>query len=517
MLDTLILNISHLVEGLTSTILHNYKLNDNNANARRDNNNLEEPLLVVVREAPTENIPDDLSDNDNVYEEYAASAEQDENGFSWKNNRPSLRHSFFEAYVITTYMICCGLFIGSVVATLVFLDINSGNACHSVPWYSIPLAVQRVRVSVQVLENLAAQLLHFLLLVVVFGYSLVARRLDLLFVNIVFGFFDTVYRLFLQVFGLYGASWKDIPSHLLLLVTVYNSYTLAKHFAIGFTMRKTRWLLSFQFGMQFYMGILVLDFTSSVLIPWYLKLEDFNQALLVTMSPIFGEIVKTVCRLFVQHVHPACTHAGKSYYLVICLYVGTTLVNRTLQAGVSSFQIYILLALGHAFVGVFDRLSVVLRDYLMVYLYRVCLRKSRRRVWIGQYRTARTQRLISDMIICNILHEILAIVYTNAFLYLREKRTALHVLVPRVMAAIGIEFVFTGINVVILTRYMNIPVFRLWRLQWKSYLCVNMLTSVVLTLYITQYLIEVVNSKNKTFNNGAANDTCQLANLLFFR
>ena len=377
MLHTLVLNITHLIEGLTCTILHNYKLNDN-PDVSRGNNSLEEPLLVpVVEEKSTENTPNGFSESDTVYEEYAAGAEPYKNSFSWMSNRPSLRRSFFEAFAVTTCMICCGSFIGLLAAALMFLDTNSDNVCHLVPWHNIPLSIQRIRVSVQVIENLAAQLLHFFLLVVIFGYTLVARRLDLHFVNVIFGFFDTIYRLFLQVYGLYGASWKDIPSHFLLLVTVYNSYIVAKHFSVGATKRTTKWLLTFQFGMQFYLGILVLDFTSYVLIPWYLKLEGFNQALLVITSPIFGEIVKTVCRLCVQHVHPACTHAGRSYFLVICLCVGTSLVYRTLQAGVNSFPTYILLAFGHAIVGLLERISVVLRDYLVVYFYRVCLKKLR--------------------------------------------------------------------------------------------------------------------------------------------
>lgn len=323
---------------------------------------------------------------------------------------------------------------------------------------------------------------------------------------------NAIYRLFLQVYGEYGAWWKNYPSHCFSFIYIYNSYILGRNFSES---TKERIWLTVQYCMQFLLGLPLLDFTYYVLFPWYLNLHGVNQTLLAIFCPIAGEFVKTICRLVIQEVKPI-THIGKSYPLMLCLLIGTTLVYRTLQARIETQTSFALLSFAHGVIGVLERITVVVRDYLVVYFCQKCLKRERPLRRLENICKQGTLRFITDVMICGFLNEISMLFYTNSFIQLlkvaagmEDFRVALYFFLTRSLFGLAVESLFMMLNIFILTRYMNVAVTRLWKTYWKKYTMMNLLVSSILTVYITQYLIAVVDI-NITSNNSRSNSSCTL-------
>ena len=205
------------------------------------------------------------------------------------------------------------------------------------------------------------------------------------------------------------------------------------------------------------LGILILDFTYYILFPWYLSLRGVNQTLLAIFCPIFGEVVKTITRLVIQEVKPVL-HVGKSYQLILCLLIGTTLVYRTLQAKTQSYKSFILLSFIHGVTGVLERMTVVLRDYLTVYFYRKCFKKERSLLRFGKFCKPKTLRFTTDVIICGFLNEIAMLFYTNAIIqFLNAKdmeslRVAIYEFLTRNLFGLLVESLFMIVNIFVLSR-----------------------------------------------------------------
>ena len=79
-------------------------------------------------------IDDDLSEgfdqNDNIFVQYDST--DCGHSFSWKANRPSLCKEYKQALLCTFGMQFFGLFMGSLVAVLTYLDISTGHLCQGV-------------------------------------------------------------------------------------------------------------------------------------------------------------------------------------------------------------------------------------------------------------------------------------------------------------------------------------------------------------------------------------------------
>ena len=173
----------------------------------------------------------------------------------------------------------------------------------------------------------------------------------------------------------------------------------------------------------------------------------------------------------------------------------------------------------------------VLRDHFYLWFYKKILKKERDyNSFIGSFRTPRTQRLVADLTICNIIHETNALIYTNAFVQLYALQVGVnskgeilntHDVVAeffmRSLSAIMIEYLFTGFGLFVLTWYMNIPVIRVWRRKWKTILAANLFACACLVIYSTHYLIDVVAAQYQK-TNLSKNQTmlCDLSKLPFF-
>ncbi|XP_057308902.1 uncharacterized protein LOC130647160 isoform X2 [Hydractinia symbiolongicarpus] len=532
------------VEGIAGGVLQNYKLNDapkSTTGSISDEDQLTSRLLVnTQRDALTDFYM--YGSNDDIYEEFTAQEathyffeEEEEqkdkketdalpSHLKWRENRVPGWKWLGTCVKYSFYITVLGSFIvGSAAVLLMFVDINTADVCSDVQWKDIPISVQRIRVTVQIFEGWLLQFFHIFTMLLVFGWDVIGP-LHLLNWNLSAAFLDSVYRLYLQIYNVYDSAWISGPLNALFVgMMVFNSYRISRFFHRA-TWKKA--VLTFQLGSQFMLGTLTLYSIVYLLIPWFVQLSPLQQAIVAAAAPLSGAICKTISRLAIQNV-ASVNHPGTSYVLVVAVYSAAPIVYRTLQAEVESFKYFALLCIAHGFVGLLERLSVVLRDHFYVWFYKKVLKRERISCHVGMFRTPRTQRLIADLTICNIIQEIAALILTNAFVQLYalqfgstadgknfNPRDILIEFLYRTILATASEFVFTLFGIFIMTWYLNLPIVRIWRNKWKTLLFTNLITCCVLVLYTTQHLVTVVDSKYRDVNE---TKTCDPSQLLFFK
>ena len=286
----------------------------------------------------------------------------------------------------------------------------------------------------------------------------------------------------------------------------------------------------FQLSIQFIFGLLQLFIMVYLIVPWFVKLNGNQQAIVAVGSPLLGAFFKMISRIITQRTTPKKNHPGNTYVFVVVVYSGVALFYRALQAELQSFYYFTILSFVHALVGILERLTVVFRDHFYVWFCKKVLKREQDfESYIGSFRTPRTQRLIADLIICNVIHEITAIVYTNSFvqlygLQIRKNITdidlgtekVLKEIVKRTMVALGTEYICSAFGVFVLTWYLNIPIVRVWKSQWKSLIFSNFVVVSFLVMYFTGYMASVVSSKYNSHLQKNDTHACIQSDLLFF-
>ena len=132
----------------------------------------------------------------------------------------------------------------------------------------------------------------------------------------------------------------------------------------------------------------------------------------------------------------------------------------------------------------------------------------------GSFRTRRRDRLMADIAIMSMLYESSAIVSVNGFLYLYQfiylKDDSLLELLQSfaitTSVQLVIEWFFTSVSLAIETRYQNIAVMAVWRRRWKRHFLIATITSAVVALWSTKYLLPIVHYRFSKFSN----QTCKM-------
>ena len=527
------------IEGIAGGVLQNYRLNDMKYKRKTSTaqSNEDDPASLLSPEWSyhfKKRALEDFGDNDQIYEEFCSTSDSVDDelpldkkaSFNWRKYRPKI-FPWLVICILHTFsvVVLCGFLVGMLTTIIMLIDINTANACYKTKWHEVPINVQRVRVLFEVLEGWMLQFLYIILLIFVFGFKLV-DKLHLINLNIISAFIDSVYRLCFQIYDIYDWPCLSYPLNALSLsVIITMSYILAGNFT---TQVRQRIIITFQLGLQFILGLITLYITVYKLVPWFIRLTLSQQAIVASIMPLCGEIIKAVSRIAIQNIS-GINHPGTSYILAVGVYAGTTILYRTLQAEIDSLRYFILLSVVHALIGLVEKLSVVLRDHFYIWFYKRILKKQINLYsFVGLFRTPRTQRLIADLVICNVIHEVAALMYTNALIQLYalqvglgsantkvDKYEVLGEYLTRISVAVFSEFVITVFGIFILTWYMNIPVVRVWKKEWRNFLKVNLFICSLMAIYITHYMAGVVAGKYEV-PKGNVTHPCHEADLLFF-
>ena len=130
------------------------------------------------------------------------------------------------------------------------------------------------------------------------------------------------------------------------------------------------------------------------------------------------------------------------------------------------------------------------------------LYEKRRLSW-GNFRTARRERLATDIAIMSMLYEASAVISVSGFLHLHEYFYTDGKTVPQLLQSFAItsavplviEWFFTCLSIAIETRYQNRPILAVWRRQWKRHLIVATLNTFVIALWVSERLVIAIEGR----------------------
>ena len=196
---------------------------------------------ALLEDAPLLQRKDPLEDfkkfnrNDEIFQEYDPPS-GDDSKMGWKRSRPlTWRLSLWKAM---KYAFCIqilgGVALGSLATVILVIDLNTVDVCYDMQsknWTAIPKRIQAVVVTADTTEAFFVELWTFLVVFTMFGWRLI-KELNLLFLNLLGPFFDTCYRLYLQVYGIYHKPWRQFPLNgLFVLLLLMNSLIIGRDIA----------------------------------------------------------------------------------------------------------------------------------------------------------------------------------------------------------------------------------------------------------------------------------------------
>ena len=161
---------------------------------------------------------------DTIFQEYDPPLGNDSK-MGWKKSRPTKwRISLWKAM---KYVFCIqilgGLAVGVLAIFIMVLEFNSADLCYDMRrmnnWTSVPKKIQNIIVTGDAVWSYLVELWSFLLILTMFGWQFV-KRLNLLSLNLIAAFLDTIYRLYLHLYKTYNASWMTWPLNILYLIIV---------------------------------------------------------------------------------------------------------------------------------------------------------------------------------------------------------------------------------------------------------------------------------------------------------
>ena len=480
-----------------------------------DQSTEESPLLVTDDQNTLEdfvrNDPDDA-----IFEEYD-SPFPTKTSFDWKSRRMTITTSVCQtAWVVFQLIFLGGLAIGAFGVIGFYLDITTADYCPWVPVEKLGRVWKRVRVAGQAFQVFWIEFWQFLILCTIFKWALM-KELNLLTITLLGAFLDVSYRLLLHIFDAYRSPWIPYPLNVLFGgLVIYNSYAVSKRMCANANNRRAATLkLTFKLCSQFLLGLPISLFLNYFAFEWFARTpSSFKRAMIAFVVPMIAIPCKIVARLCAIHLD-GVNHPGTSHSVVAVSYGVSSIVFRTLQANIESFWLFLALSVGHGIVYVFERVTVPLRDYyldkmLLAFASCCCCDCCQRRQQKNIIRSPRSQRLTADMSIQGMIFETTALVYSIAIVYIYymvygvsgKKSVVFRTqIVERIPAALALEFVFNSISVFSQTRYMNIPVMRVWKRNWKKHLILATITTAMAVLYFTQYQLQLIRAEYLKVND----------------
>ncbi|XP_032226762.1 uncharacterized protein LOC116610153 [Nematostella vectensis] len=441
--------------------------------------------------------------NDDVFREFDHPEGEEEDPKSWRKVRPAFKSSLWTSFkTVFATQILAGTGIGLLAIFITFLDFNFADLCYekTSEWNTMPLKIQRIRVTAQSVEGFTIELWYFLVLTTAFPGSLL-KKLNLLVLNLLAAFTDMSYRLYLQLYGIYKLPWMSFPLNVLFTTMVLlNAWILGRHFSSLSIKGAVKY--AFILSAQFTLGMFITYLLVYKLLPWYNVQSESMKVFIAGACPIVTAIPKVVSRLGAQKLNRV-VHPGTANVFVGALYGASAIVFRIMQAELSSIDLFIALGIGHAFIDMLERLTITMRDYLWE---RFCRLFCRQRRPLSKYSTPRSRRFMADVSIQILIQESTSLIAALGFIHLfhfmysnnKPPFTDNSVLINfaiRCIIGLCIDVVFNTISVVIQTRLMNIAVNRVWRKKWRYHLVVNLIITSLTIIYFTEYLLDVARKK----------------------
>ncbi|KAJ7392838.1 hypothetical protein OS493_010498 [Desmophyllum pertusum] len=461
-----------------------------------------------------------FNNNDAIFQEYDPPP-GDDSKMGWKRSRPTKWWmSLWKAVkCVFCIQIIGGLAVGSLAIAIMVLAYNSADLCYdsqSQNWTSLPGKIQAIIVTGESVEAFVIQMWSFLLIVAMFGWSLV-KKLNLISLNLLGAFIDTCYRLYFQVNGIYQKSWKSLPLNaLFLIILLMNSILVGKEITKNSETERYKKLkktikVSAILAAQFVFGIPITFGIIYFIIPLFSRNETFIAAI-AGVLPLVTVLPKAIGRLAAQRID--FLHPGDAHVLISVLHSTFAIVFRVMQAELASLNLFILLSFVHGSVDLLERLTIVMRDYLWYFIYKKLKRDTEAEAMLSadKVRTTRSMRFIADMSIQMILGESTALIAAVGFRQMYDfmynnnspSFTDMHLIADffiRISIALSIDFVFNSFSFWLQMSYLNVAVVRVWKKKWRKHMIICLIVTAVTMCYFTKYLFAVVKVKHSSGNN----------------
>lgn len=511
MLEAVVIFLAYIVESFTGSVIENYS-GTTCRRASSENSDSTEYVALVQESALSDFT--NFDPNDTVFQEFNPPL-----GccgkMAWKLSRPSTWKSMLLCFkTVFTLQVVFGSSIGLLAVAVILLDLNTADLCYekTFRWDSIPPLIQSIRVTGQCVEGFFIEIWHFSIMLCMFG-CLVMKELNLLTINLLAAFTDSCYRLYLQMFGIYKRSWMTYPLNVLSAsMVIGNSLIIAKRIIpVHLYKKKTLGKVAALLALQFLFGFPIAWSLAYKVFPWYTERTELEKMFIAALSPLFVCIPKLIARTAIPKLN--LVHPGVLHLLVSTLYTASAVVFRVMQAELTSFRLFVALGVGHAVIDLLERITVMMRDHICEYVYKLasrCDTSQTRNFHAGQARTPRSMRFVADVSIQLLLTEPTALVSAVGFIQLYQFMYPddLHAsedyftglfweFLWRCLTGLAIDVIFNTISVWLQVMLFNIAVLRVWNSKnWRLHVIANAVCTVMVAFYFTEYLFAIVSGKH---------------------
>jgi len=510
MLEAVVIFLAYIVESFTGSVIENYS-GTTCRRASSENSDSTEYVALVQESALSDFT--NFDPNDTVFQEFNPPL-----GccgkMAWKLSRPSTWRSMLLCFkAVFTMQVVFGSSIGLLAVAVILLDLNTADLCYekTFRWDSIPPLIQSIRVTGQCVEGFFIEIWHFSIMLCMFG-CLVMKELNLLTINLLAAFTDSCYRLCLQMFGIYKRPWMTYPLNVLSAsMVIGNSLIIAKRIIpVHLYKKKTLCKVAALLALQFLFGFPIAWSLAYKIFPWYTERTELEKVFIAALSPLLVCIPKLIARTAIPKLN--LVHPGVLHLLVSTLYIASAVVFRVMQAELTSFRLFVALGVGHAVIDLLERITVLMRDHIWEYVYKLvsrCDTSQTRNFHAGQARTPRSMRFVADVSIQLLLMEPTALVSAVGFIQLYQFMYPddLHAsedyftglfweFLWRCLTGLAIDVIFNTISVWLQVMLFNIAVLRVWNSKnWRSHVIANAVCTVMVGFYFTEYLFAIVSGK----------------------
>ena len=449
--------------------------------------------------------------NDEIFQEYDPPP-GDNSKMGWKISRPpTWRVSLWKAMKCAFCMqILGGVALGSLAISILILNLRTSDYCFNVQktnWTAVSKRYQKVIVTVEVIKTFVIQLWSLFLMLTMFESSLI-KKLNLITLNLLGASFDTCYRLYCQMYGVYKKSWVPYPLNcLFVLLLAMNSLLIGREIAKNSErserIKKTIKIMAMLVA-QFAFRIPITYCLVYVLTPLYGEVSETYRLIIAGALPLVTAVPKVIVRLSAQRID--FLHPGDSHVLLNVLFSSSAIVFRVMQADLSEIRLFTLLSLAHGAIDLLERLTVVIRDYVWYFIYKKFKRDERETILkANQFRSPRSMRFVADMSIQMILGEstsmIAAVGFFQIYKFIYNDQEALSVITEfftRVSIAISIDFAFNSLSFWLQMSYMNVAIDRVWKNRWWKHLVIAFIVTAMTMLYYPDRLLPIVSAKSSS-------------------
>lgn len=315
------------------------------------------------------------------------------------------------------------------------------------------------------------------------------------------------------MYGIYKRPWMTYPLNVLSAsLVIGNSVIIAKRIIpVQMYSKKKLCKVAALLALQFLFGFPIAWLLAYKIFPWYTEKSELQKVFIAALSPLIVCIPKAIARTAVPKLN--LVHPGVLHLLVSTLYTASAVVFRVMQAELTSFPLFVALGVGHAVIDLLERITVMMRDHIWEYMYKLmsrCDRSQTRNFLAGQARTPRSMRFVADVSIQLLLTEPTALVSAVGFIQLYQFMYPDNLHAPedyftglfwqflwRCLTGLAIDVFFNTISVWLQVMLFNIAVLRVWNSEnWRTHVTANAVCTVMVALYFTEYLFAIVGGKH---------------------